>query len=110
MRVHLIKRQTVERFCDAHPGATAAVRAWLTKIRYAGWKIPADIDGTFPTADLLGRGSNRFVFDLAGNRFRLIARYAFGDRQVHLFVCWIGTHAAYDRVCRDGRQFTVNEY
>jgi mRNA interferase HigB len=32
----------------------------------------------------------------------------FGSKQVHLFVCWIGTHAEYDFICSTGRQYTIN--
>ncbi|WP_298608866.1 type II toxin-antitoxin system HigB family toxin [uncultured Spirosoma sp.] len=50
---------------------------------------------TFGAADLLGNGTNRIVFDIGGNYYRMICKYAFGKNQVHLFVCWIGAHAEY---------------
>ncbi len=40
----------------------------------------------------------------------MIGNYAFGDKQVHLFICWIGTHAEYDKICDAGEQFTVSDY
>jgi mRNA interferase HigB len=40
----------------------------------------------------------------------MIAKYAFGDKQAHLFICWIGTHAAYDKLCNANEQYTVNDY
>jgi mRNA interferase HigB len=33
----------------------------------ADWNEPGDISETFRSADLLGNGSNRVVFDIAGN-------------------------------------------
>jgi len=110
MRVHLIKRRTIEEFCLRNPQSRRSFRHWLSKVRYADWVVPADILRTFAGADLLGSGSNRVVFDVAGNRYRLIAKYVFGSRQVHLFVCWIGTHAEYDRLCRDEKQYEVSDY
>lgn len=68
------------------------------------------MQATFPSTDLLGKGSNRAVFDIAGNNYRLIGKYAFGDKQVHLFVCWIGTHAEYNKLCDNNKQFTVSIY
>ncbi|MBX2922772.1 MAG: type II toxin-antitoxin system HigB family toxin [Chitinophagaceae bacterium] len=56
------------------------------------------------------RGSNRAVFDIGGNKYRMIAKYAFGDRHVHLFICWIGTHAAYDKLCNAGEQYNISNY
>jgi HigB_toxin, RelE-like toxic component of a toxin-antitoxin system len=59
---------------------------------------------------LLGRGSNRVVFDIGGSNYRMICKYAFGEKQVHLFICWIGTHAEYDKLCAGREQYTVTNY
>jgi mRNA interferase HigB len=40
----------------------------------------------------------------------MICKYAFGDKQVHLFVCWIGTHAEYDALCNEEKQYTIEDY
>ena len=99
MRVHLIKRQTIEQFVVIHARSGTPLRDWLGKIRYADWESPTDIKDTFNSADLIGNGSNRVVFNVGGNNYRLICKYAFGATQIHLFVCWIGTHAEYDKLC-----------
>ncbi|WP_151089162.1 type II toxin-antitoxin system HigB family toxin [Hymenobacter baengnokdamensis] len=109
MKVHLIKRQTVEDYA-AHHARVRSFTLWLTAVKYAEWNTPADIQQTFGSADLLGNGSSRVVFDIGGNHHRLIARYVFGKQQVHLFVCWVGTHAEYDKLCAKGEQYTVNLY
>ncbi len=110
MRVHLIKKQTIEEFCAAHPQSRASFREWLAKVKYARWQETNDVKATFGSADLLGRGSSRVVFNIAGNRYRMIARYVFGERQVHLFICWIGTHSDYDKVCRAQQQYTIVDF
>ncbi|AMR26954.1 hypothetical protein A0257_07425 [Hymenobacter psoromatis] len=109
MKVHLIKRQTVEAYATRH-ARNRSFTLWLTAVKYADWNTPADIQQTFGSADLLGNGSNRVVLDIGGNHYRLIARYVFGERQVHLFVCWVGTHAEYDKLCAKSEQYTVNLY
>ncbi|RYF91432.1 MAG: type II toxin-antitoxin system HigB family toxin, partial [Chitinophagaceae bacterium] len=58
----------------------------------------------------LGNGSGRVVFDIGGNKYRMICKYAFGDKQVHLFICWIGTHAAYTQLCKKGQQYNITLY
>jgi mRNA interferase HigB len=68
------------------------------------------MQSTFGTADLLGKSSNRVVFNVGGNNYRMICKYAFGDKQVHLFICWIGTHAEYNELCSDDKQNTANNY
>jgi mRNA interferase HigB len=68
------------------------------------------MQATYGSADLLGDGSNRIVFNIGGNNYRMICKYVFGEKQVHLFVCWIGTHTAYVKLCNKKEQYTVNIY
>jgi mRNA interferase HigB len=110
MRVHLIKRQTIEEFVRQHARGRTSFGDWLEKINHADWDEPGDIKRTFGSADLLGKGGNRVVFDIAGNNYRMICKYAVGEKQVHLFVCWIGTHADYTSLCERNEQYTVNIY
>ncbi|QEH42809.1 type II toxin-antitoxin system HigB family toxin [Chitinophaga sp. XS-30] len=110
MKIHLIKKQTIEEFKRVHPSARAPFRAWLSIIRRAVWQRPEDIIDTFGSADLLGNGSNRVVFDIGGNNYRMICHYVFGEREVHLFICWIGTHAGYTRLCLDNKQYKISVY
>lgn len=110
MKVHLIKKQTIEDFVHRHPGSRASFRDWLQKVRHSDWVVPSDIRRTFSTADLLGKGSHRVVFNLAGNHYRMICKWMFGATCVHLFVCWIGTHTEYDDLCFRNEQYTRNEY
>jgi mRNA interferase HigB len=110
VKVHLIKKQTLEDFAKNNPSSKASLEDWFQKLKFADWEHPADMKLTYNTADLLGRGSNRVIFDIAGNNYRMICKYVFGEKQVHLFVCWMGTHAAYDKVCKAGDQFKINIY
>ncbi|HTE33648.1 MAG TPA: type II toxin-antitoxin system HigB family toxin [Chryseolinea sp.] len=110
MKVHLIRKETIEGFTEVNAQSRTSFKEWLTKVKYADWGKPADMRATFPSTDLLGKGTNRAVFDIGGNNYRMIGKYAFGDRQVHLFICWIGTHAAYDELCDSNEQYTVSIY
>ncbi len=110
MKVHLIRKETIEEFARRNAQSRTSLEEWLTKIKYADWEKPADIQATFRSTDLLGKSSGRAVFDIAGNHYRMICKYAFGDKQVHLFVCWIGTHAEYDELCDNNEQYSVSIY
>ena len=110
IKVHLIRKETVEAFSLYHALSRGPLREWLSKLKFADGEKPEDLLHTFGSADLLGRGCNRVVFDIGGNKYRLIAKYAFGEEQVHLFICWIGTHTEYDRLCRAGEQYTIHNY
>jgi mRNA interferase HigB len=110
MKVHLIKKQTIENFILVYPRSKSSFNVWLTAIKYANWGMPEDIKKTFGAADLLGNSSNRVVFDIGGNNFRMICKYHFGDNQVHLFICWIGTHTEYDKICNKNLQYSINDF
>ena len=110
MKVHLIRRESIELFTIAYAQSRNAFEEWLEKIKYADWSQPADMLATFPSTDLLGNGTSRAVFDVGGNKYRLIVKYAFGAKQVHIFVCWIGTHAEYTKLCRLNQQYTISIY
>ena len=92
MKVHLIKRQTIEDFVKANGQSKSSFADWLGKVKHADWELPADIQATYGSADLLGDGSNRIVFNIGGNNYRMICKYVFGEKQVHLFICLLDRH------------------
>ena len=110
MRVHLIKKQSIEDFVRRNPGSAGSFSAWYSIIRKVDWHMPQDILSTFRSADILGKGTNRVVFNIGGNAYRMICTYYFGRNRVHLFVKWIGTHDAYSKVCDKGRQYTIDMF
>jgi mRNA interferase HigB len=83
---------------------------WLSKINHADWELPEDIKQTFGSADLLGSSCSRVIFDIGGNKYRMICKYAFGERSIRLYVCWVGTHAEYNDLCDINAQYTVFDY
>lgn len=79
-------------FWAAHPRSEVPLRAWHAQASAADWKTFADLRTTFPSADLVG---NCTVFNIGGNRFRLIGRVFFASHKV--YVLRVMTHAEYDR-------------
>jgi mRNA interferase HigB len=110
MKVHLIKKQNIERFTILNAGSRNAFGLWLSVIKSADWNTPEDILQTFRSADLLGNGSERIIFDIGGNNYRMICHYAFGEKEVHLFVYWIGNHAEYTKLCNNRKQYIISNY
>ena len=68
--------------------------AWHDFVRRREWRTPADIRNDFRSADFVA--GNRVVFNIGGNRYRLIAEINFGSGWI--FVRFVGTHAEYDKV------------
>ncbi|MBV8167591.1 MAG: type II toxin-antitoxin system HigB family toxin [Alphaproteobacteria bacterium] len=82
---------------SGHLGTRAARRqfdAWLAEALEADWKGPASIKAKYASASIVG--NNRVVFNISGNRFRLVIaiNYRFGVIDIRFF----GTHAEYDDI------------
>lgn len=110
MKVHLIKKQSIEDYVRKNARSRVSFEIWLSIIKRADWKEPNDIFSTFKSADILGKASQRVVFNIGGNNYRLICKYYFGDTNVHLFIKWIGTHAGYSKLCKEGKQYEIDVY
>lgn len=110
MKVRLIRKESIESYVLQNARSRSSFRIWLTFLKLADWNEPGDIAETFGSADLLGNGCNRVVFNIAGNNYRMICKYQFGLTRVHLSIKWIGTHAEYTALCNNNEQYTVNAY
>ena len=90
--MRIIKRGALEQFWQRHPDAKASLEAWYGVMRKANWKTPTQRKQVYHNADLVGR---RTVFNIAGNKYRLIVRVNYQSQRV--FVLHILTHAEYDK-------------
>lgn len=109
MKVRLIKVQTIIDFILTNKQSKSGFDIWMNKIKYASWTDIHDIKETFKSADLLS-GTNRIIFNIGGNKYRIICSYIIGRKNFHLYINWIGTHAEYDKICKLNQQYTINKY
>jgi mRNA interferase HigB len=77
--MRIIKRGALEQFWRKHSDALANLESWYGVVRRANWETPADMKQIYPTADLVGR---RTVFNICGNKYRLIARVNYQTQRV----------------------------
>lgn len=85
---------TLRRFWARHPSAEQPLKAWYDEARHASWLVLQDIKDRYATASFIG--SNRVVFNIKGNDYRLIVAVAWRFQVV--YIKFIGTHAGYDRI------------
>jgi len=90
--MRIIKRGALVQFWQKHPDARASLESWYAVVRQANWRTPAELKQVYHTADLVGR---RTVFNIAGNKYRLIARVNYLSQRV--FVLYLLTHSEYDK-------------
>ncbi|WP_226989145.1 type II toxin-antitoxin system HigB family toxin [Paraglaciecola arctica] len=68
--------------------------AWYRHALAADWSNPATIKQDYKNASILKDG--RVVFNIAGNKFRLIVWINYVYRVV--YIRFIGTHGQYDKI------------
>ncbi len=110
MRIRLVKQQTIAKYVSKNQNSKKYFDEWLIKIQYAEWANTNDIKQTYNSADILGKSSSRIVFNIGGNHYRMICKFHFGKKKIHLFIMWIGTHAEYTKLFDEGFQYTIKSY
>ncbi len=90
----IISKTIIRDFALSHPDAAKALEKWYEETKSADWKNFTSLKRTFNTADHVG--NDRYVFDIKGNHYRLIALIIFKVRTV--FILFIATHKEYDEV------------
>jgi mRNA interferase HigB len=94
--MHVIKRRTLVDFYQQpeHRDSEGALEAWHYEAKRAQWTSPVDVKAQYGSASILK--DNRVVFNIAGNKYRLVVRINYDSKTV--FVRFIGTHREYDKI------------
>ncbi len=93
--MRIIAKSTLKRFWQ-QPGcgdARGPLQSWHEETLKAIWKSPQDVKAQYARASICG--NNRVVFNVGGNKYRLIARVRYDYGLVN--VRCVLTHAEYDR-------------
>ena len=93
-RVRIVAKRTLRTYWERERGAEQPLRSWYAIAAKADWSSPADVKAIYGNASIVG--GDRVVFNIGGNRFRLIVRFDYARRIG--FVRFVGTHAEYDRI------------
>ena len=92
--MRLIAKKTIVNFYTGHSTAKGSLEAFAEEVKAANWEKPSDIIEAYPSADVIT--GKRFVFNIKGNTYRLIADVEFKKKL--FFIVWIGTHAEYNKI------------
>jgi mRNA interferase HigB len=91
----IISWRAIREFIEAHsedPSAQEAFAKWYDLVRNNRFANFNDVRRTFASADLVG---DLVIFNVRGNRYRLVARFVYEKRRV--YVRRVLTHSEYDR-------------
>jgi mRNA interferase HigB len=89
--MHVISKKKLRAFWEQNPKAKTPLEAWYQVAKSAEWANFAEVRQIFGAADVVGRF---VVFDIGGNKYRLIAAIHFNRGKV--YVRHVLTHAEYD--------------
>lgn len=93
--MQIIARRALRQFWERYPAAEKPLRAWYGTVAAAEWSGPADVKEVFGrNVDFVA--DNRIIFDIGGNKFRLVVHVSYRYRRV--LVKFVGTHRDYDRI------------
>ena len=93
----IFSKSTLIAFWEKHPETEQYFKTWYDSVLKANWFSPQDVKNTFGSASILK--SNRVVFNIKGNKYRLIAKVNYEKQW--LFILFIGTHNDYNKVNAD---------
>lgn len=92
--MRIISYRIIEQYADLHADVRIALDEWYLKVERCNWVCFADIKETFNSVDSVG--NKRYVFNVKGNSYRIIALILFSPGIV--YIRFVGTHAEYDKI------------
>ncbi len=93
----IVAKRTLREFWEQHPDSKDYLETWYETVRAASWNTPNEIKEVYATVTILK--NSRVVFNISGNKYRLIAKINYNKQW--LFIRFIGIHREYDKVNAD---------
>jgi mRNA interferase HigB len=89
--MHIISFRKLREFFEKEPNSGVAMQDWYKRVSKADWEDFSDVKKTFNSVDVVG--NSRYVFDVKGNHYRIVAKIAFSIKTVYFR--WVGNHKDY---------------
>lgn len=92
--MRIISFKILREFYEREPYAETAIKDWFKKAEKANWNNFSDMKKSFNSVDSVG--NMRYVFDIKGNDFRIVAKVFFKIKSI--YIRFVGTHKEYDKI------------
>lgn len=92
--MRVIAKRILREFWEKHNDSEEQLKTWHKEASKAAWGKPSEIKNNYAHASILTNG--RVVFNICGNKYRLITEVNFSRKWV--FIRFIGTHDDYNRI------------
>lgn len=90
----ITNKYVLDVFMARHADSRNPINKWVEVIETSNFKAHNELKSVFRSADYVG--SERYVFNIKGNRYRLIVVVVFIKSFVEIRFC--GTHAEYNKI------------
>ena len=94
--MRIVSKKTLKDFYEtpSYSDSRNALEAWHREVLKLDWNNPNEIKHMYASASILG--DEKVVFNIAGNKYRLIVKINYHAKIV--FIKFVGTHKQYDKV------------
>ncbi len=92
--MRIVTLKTLKDYAINHPELKYILMDWYDKVTDAVWGNLSDIKNDFNSVDYVG--NNRYVFNIKGNKYRLVVIIIFISKKV--YIRFVGTHSEYDKI------------
>ncbi len=90
--MHVISRKALQQFWERHPDSNRPLTRWFKILQKNDFASFNEMRRTFPSADRVG---DLIVFNIGGNKYRLIASCHFNRNKV--YIRHVLTHQEYEK-------------
>jgi len=94
--MRIISKKTIKDFFEipGYSDSKNALEAWHREVLKLDWNNQNEIKARYASASIIG--DEKVVFNIAGNKYRLIVKINYHAKIV--FIKLIGTHKQYDKI------------
>ncbi len=85
---NIIARKTLLDYCQKYPEAATALQEWYYELLVSEFRNFNELKKVYVNASLVG--DDRVIFNIMGNKFRLVVRVVFEYKTIQ--IKWFGTH------------------
>ena len=91
---NIITRRELLFYCDQYPEARQALLEWYQQLVQSKFTNFNELKEQYGNASIVA--DNRVVFNIMGNKYRLVVRIVFEYKAIQ--IKWFGTHTEYDKI------------
>ncbi|RZJ69009.1 type II toxin-antitoxin system HigB family toxin [Flavobacterium sp.] len=92
--MRILVKKTILHYSNRYPSASTQIFTWFDEFSKQDFANFNELKRTYGSASVVG--TERVVFNIKGNEFRLIVSINF--RYKACYVIWFGTHRQYDKI------------